>query len=236
MPGLVLSDREQRVLRTLLAAEPVPGSPIPEPSFLEATAELIPCEMFGAVVARNDGPTIASTQVPRGYVDRFFDAGPDESGPLFLGLVHWSRNPIQAAACQGILPGHVDGICLGFRNGPDAVAQIYFDRRARLFDDRDRAMLHLLQPVLRRHLRQRPTPSLPVSLTVQERRVLMEVSVGESNAQIAETLCIAQATVRKHLENVFRKLGVTNRLAAVVALEGRLAPGPDRRERLATYA
>jgi DNA-binding CsgD family transcriptional regulator len=53
------------------------------------------------------------------------------------------------------------------------------------------------------------------ALTPREREVLALVSEGRSNGQIAASLCIASGTVRKHLENVYAKLGVTNRTAAV---------------------
>ena len=87
-------------------------------------------------------------------------------------------------------------------------------------------MLGLLAPALERLMRERPSSTLP-SLTVQERRVLQHVAAGLSNAEIAERLFVAPCTVRKHLENAYRKLGVTNRTAAVAAVgrEGRAAAG-----------
>jgi DNA-binding CsgD family transcriptional regulator len=112
------------------------------------------------------------------------------------------------------------------------VAQICFDREGTMFTERDLAVLDLLWPVLQRHLRQQPTPTLPASLTVQERRVLMEVAAGFSNAEIAEGLFIATSTVRKHLEHAYRKLGVTNRLAAVISLHGGPLPDPDLEQRI----
>ena len=87
-------------------------------------------------------------------------------------------------------------------------------------------MLGLVAPALERLMRERPSSTLP-SLTVQERRVLQHVAAGLSNAEIAERLFVAPCTVRKHLENAYRKLGVTNRLAAVNALDGALGPDPD---------
>jgi DNA-binding CsgD family transcriptional regulator len=54
-----------------------------------------------------------------------------------------------------------------------------------------------------------------VPLTVREREVLSWVARGKTNAEIAELLWLAPSTVRKHLENVYAKLGVSTRTAAV---------------------
>ena len=45
------------------------------------------------------------------------------------------------------------------------------------------------------------------------------VAAGLSNAAIAERLFVAPCAVRKHLEHAYRKLGVSNRYAAVHALD-----------------
>ncbi len=94
-------------------------------------------------------------------------------------------------------------------------------------------MLRMLAPLFARLVRERPTPSLPAALTVQERRVLSHVAAGASNTEIAQALFIAPSTVRKHLEHAYRKLGVTGRVAAVARLQGRDQPDLDLRERLA---
>jgi DNA-binding CsgD family transcriptional regulator len=97
-------------------------------------------------------------------------------------------------------------------------------RRTTRFTERDRALLGLVAPALERILRVRPISTLPPSLTIQERRVLRHVAEGLSNAAIAERLFVAPSTVRKHLENAYRKLGVTNRLAAVNVLQASGGP------------
>ena len=51
-------------------------------------------------------------------------------------------------------------------------------------------------------------------LTRHEREVVDQVALGATNRQIARSLDISEATVRKHLEAVFRKLGVSTRTAA----------------------
>lgn len=60
--------------------------------------------------------------------------------------------------------------------------------------------------------------SLAEALTERESEILELVAAGHTNAQIAETLWIAPGTVRKHLENVYEKLGVQNRTAAAAKL------------------
>lgn len=62
----------------------------------------------------------------------------------------------------------------------------------------------------------------PVGLTEREREVLALVAEGRTNLEIAERLWIAQSTVRKHLENVFPKLGVRTRTAAAARFLGAL--------------
>jgi DNA-binding NarL/FixJ family response regulator len=44
------------------------------------------------------------------------------------------------------------------------------------------------------------------------------VAKGLSNGAIAGQLVVEPSTVRKHLENVYRKLGVSSRTAAVARL------------------
>jgi DNA-binding CsgD family transcriptional regulator len=54
-----------------------------------------------------------------------------------------------------------------------------------------------------------------LGLTARERQILAWVARGKTNAEVAETLWVAPSTVRKHLENVYAKLGVSTRTAAV---------------------
>jgi len=44
--------------------------------------------------------------------------------------------------------------------------------------------------------------------------VLDLVAAGESNAAVAEALVVSPATVKKHLDNIYAKLGVSSRTAA----------------------
>jgi LuxR family transcriptional regulator, positive regulator of biofilm formation len=59
-------------------------------------------------------------------------------------------------------------------------------------------------------------------LTEREIQVLALLSVGANNAEIAEKLFISKHTVKTHIYNVFKKLGVPNRLQAALWAEKNL--------------
>lgn len=87
------------------------------------------------------------------------------------------------------------------------------------FTDRDVLALELLSPHLARiHSRaaeRRRTASRNDGLTPREREILKLVADGRTNREVARTLWISPNTVRTHLENVFEKLEVSTRAAAV---------------------
>jgi DNA-binding NarL/FixJ family response regulator len=54
----------------------------------------------------------------------------------------------------------------------------------------------------------------PSGLTERECEVLRHVAAGETDRQVAAALVISEHTVGRHLQNIFRKLGVSSRAAA----------------------
>jgi DNA-binding CsgD family transcriptional regulator len=52
-------------------------------------------------------------------------------------------------------------------------------------------------------------------LTPRERQIINLVAAGATNATIARELAISPRTVQTHLDNLFNKLGVRKRAAAV---------------------
>lgn len=55
----------------------------------------------------------------------------------------------------------------------------------------------------------------PDILSARELEVLNELSLGITNREIADKLCISQATVKTHVLSIFGKLGVSSRMLAV---------------------
>jgi DNA-binding NarL/FixJ family response regulator len=52
-------------------------------------------------------------------------------------------------------------------------------------------------------------------LTAREIDVLMKISLGLSNQEIAKQLFLSQSTIKSHITAIFRKLNVDNRISAI---------------------
>ncbi len=65
-----------------------------------------------------------------------------------------------------------------------------------------------------------------LGLTRREAEVLALVAIGRDNGQIADVLVVSTATVRKHLERIYAKLGVHTRTEAAARAHGARPPDP----------
>jgi DNA-binding NarL/FixJ family response regulator len=96
----------------------------------------------------------------------------------------------------------------------------------------------LLGPTVTQRLLERFTEAQPgagasratvaASLTEREREILHLLATGLSNAEIADRLVVSETTVKTHVSNLLRKLGVRDRVQAVIlAYEaGIVSPSP----------
>lgn len=71
----------------------------------------------------------------------------------------------------------------------------------------------------RAHSSAKEPAGLPNELTEREKEVLMLMSEGASNKEIAAKLTVTSETVKSHVRNIFRKLDVDRRMKAVAMAE-----------------
>jgi len=148
---------------------------------------------------------------------------PDRSGDLrsvtkisdFYSDTEWHN---QAMYSDYFRPQGIEReIMLCLPGGPGKTIRLVFFRGPGPdFTERDRGLLALLRPHLYEAYRdgERRSRGVP-RLTERQWQIMRLVAAGYSNAQIARRMFISEGTVRKHLENIFERLDVTNRLAAI---------------------
>ena len=181
---------------------------------LSTMSRLIPSDWLGIGVTDGSGCVEYALSLPDGLTEH--DDPQVCDGPLPLGIQHLAAFPEDdedrmLARARGIS----DTLRAGFPLGQGRVVQLWLDRGGRLYDARDLMLLCMLEPVLGRLLRPTAQVGRLRDLSAAERRVLTLVAEGGSNGDVASQLMVSEATVRKHLEHTYRKLGVTSRTAAV---------------------
>jgi DNA-binding NarL/FixJ family response regulator len=92
---------------------------------------------------------------------------------------------------------------------------VFFRGPSRPFTDDERDAAVLLQPHVSRALRRQARLTATRLLTERQAEILQLVAAGYDNTAIARRLGLSRGTVRKHLENIYARLGVSSRTAAV---------------------
>jgi DNA-binding CsgD family transcriptional regulator len=117
------------------------------------------------------------------------------------------------------------------------VEGIALNRARTDFTETDRALLGIMAGQLGKTLRRarrrhRARTALApahddglADLTDRELQVLQQAAQGRTNLAIARAIDVSPRTIAKHLEHIYRKLGVTGRAAAVYRAVGAAGPG-----------
>lgn len=143
----------------------------------------------------------------------------------------WQRTALYGEAYSQV--HQQDGLALDVDLGHGAMLTLNVTRASRGYTAAERMALTLLGPHAQaqwRRLclqqrksqaaRQALSPGSPaaVVLSPREREVLQWVANGNTNAEIATMLELSAGTVKRHLENIYRKLGAVNRQDAVARM------------------
>lgn len=241
----VMTDTDIRALLGVFrAAQPAAADDIFYADVLTGLRELIPCEEIGfqlmdvaeqrcrLMFVTDEGvrrleEVGANDEFQQLWWQEFWEVG-GFAGPLATGdystLLQqaelcsprsWADTPLGFAyaelgiTCQILVP-------MTPLSGTDRRLALWRNQDMPDFSEREKAMLALVRPHLAElHVRRdRELRGVP-RLTPRQWEVLRQVARGASNTQIARTLGLSDATVRKHLENVFLRLGVQSRTEAL---------------------
>jgi DNA-binding CsgD family transcriptional regulator len=208
-------DASQRPYDVTMLRDPEPP---PSDELLEALgSEQNP---YSAYAARTRQPHFSAT--------RLFDLVEREAfrRTKFYRLIPFA----EASSVQMRMPGH-DG----------SMWKLEVLQPDREFTDRQLSLLDAVRPWLElyeeRRVLARQVAAVRVApldqraasrLSVRERQVLDRVAGGASNRDIADALRISPETVRKHLENIYAKLEVTSRTAALARTGRTTVTASDR--------
>ena len=240
----VMTDSDVRdLLGVLERAEPAAPDDIFYVDVLVGLRELIPCDdisfqLMEVAEQRLDVLFVTDDGVHRqqavGAEDEFLQMFWQEfweedgcAGPMATGdyttLIHhaelWSRRAYADTplGAQFTAMGLRDEVLVPMvpLRGTDRRLLLFRDGNSPEFSEREKAMLALVRPHLAElHARRDRELRGEPNLTPRQWEVLRRVASGASNTQIARALGLSEATVRKHLENVFLRLGVQSRTEA----------------------
>ena len=123
-----------------------------------------------------------------------------------LAVLLYTGEPLEPSMVDGLTRRGVRGVALktgGATELVDAIRRVAAGER-------------YVDPALRRPAAVAGSATI---LSDRERQVLRLVATGHTNAEIAGKLFLSPHTVRTHVRNSLRKLGVSTRAQAVLALE-----------------
>jgi DNA-binding CsgD family transcriptional regulator len=170
-------------------------------------------------------------------ITQYRSATGDLSAARLTDVVSWRRYRESSICREYFAPGGVGFMLdLGLTTRPGWQRTLLFckAKEEKDFSERDRDVLELLRPHLqareaRAELHRRLSgdreaaadpPDDDSALTLREREIVYLVGQGRTNAEVAAELWITPGTVKKHLEHVYEKLGVSGRTAAASRVRG----------------
>ena len=155
---------------------------------------------------------------------RWYTSQPDWSPVRISDVTPWEQFRTSRLFLDVLAPvGGCHTIVVHVTPPPPVGEWIYFavNRTDRDFTDAELALCAQLQPglvALYTHLSltDNPVGHTSVTLTRREQAVLGHLADGHTAEAIAHRMSTSPATIRKHLQNLYAKLGTSDRLSAVI--------------------
>lgn len=230
--------------RVEMSPQPLPeGEAIPE-DVMEDLAQLVPCDLLSAYgrdtprrlsFCNQEQPAIGRTEEqalaeelffelhywdsPCSYADRTGDTASVLRTSDLMPDMQYRQTGMYCDVDRVFGITHEVIVCLD-GGAPGRTLRLIFSRTGGSdFTDEDVALLALLRPHLQMAYAVGEARKMQVQpLTARQREIMRYVASGHTNGQIARQLNVSESTVGKHLENVFARLHVGSRSAAVAKL------------------
>jgi DNA-binding CsgD family transcriptional regulator len=161
------------------------------------------------------------TSAPCSYPDTSGDVTSVTTISDFYSAREWHANPMYVD-CLG--PGAEREMMACLPDGAGRTLRLICfrgpGRPGSDFGERERFLLWLLRPHIADAYRGMVRRRAESRLTGRQREILALVRAGMTNRQVARRLDLSEHTVRSHLNNIFARLDVGSRTAAVTRLGG----------------
>ena len=243
MAGFTLSSRETSGLRTVIdASRSTSDMPLPWP-VLEELRELLRASSVGFTCLDSAAQRVVFQQFIEPWDEHGCESEtPEEARQNPFWLQYWgptgcnypdrsgnyrftrrASDHSTLAERRDVSARNEDDGSYGLRfletvmpgRSPGRYFRIGAYRSGRDFTDRDLFQLELLQPHLERAFWAGTADRVDSALTPRQRHLLTLAREGLSNRQIARRAGVSEGTVRVHMTNIFERLGVQSRGAAV---------------------
>jgi len=238
MTRLTRSDLEAALTFAAEVAEAIPHANRSDAWLLERMARLVDAEVVGYWLLDGQSESIHEAEFPGPGAESALEAAAPDVGngpnPFCTYAQRTGDRYFSARRLSDVMPAaggpQPSSPIIQMRLPAGAGTHWCLDlmRLDKNFSDRDVLMVNALRPALLAYETQRslaamvadvrtvvPVDVPPALLTTREMEILELVARGETKKQIAYRLAISPGTVKKHLENIYAKLEVGSRTAAL---------------------
>lgn len=151
---------------------------------------------------------VSATEKALYWLRKYFTRAPLLSGQLPPEIKGFVRRLKAGFSSEEMIQGHLSPLVMGDKGGTRLYISLLPGKEG-LYD-----MIRMEEAQMFPN-----APSKEAGLTKRESHIISCIADGRTNLETAEILNISVRTVEKHLEQIYKKLGVDNMMAALHALK-----------------